>query len=193
METRVIPFKRQTRSFLKLLLEVIILLKKTILIVLCLFSLLTSGALAASSENALMSVALYVDTGGHYVPGSELLTKGLNEVIRYKLNLLFLGSEVLSGNEVLRGLSRAGITGGQDATTEALTAYGSSAHVNNVVLLTVRPLSMELDVKAFNTSDNLFIVNKTVSPPDATSLSALDTFPDMIGQQLAELSGLLKS
>lgn len=173
--------------------EVIHLFKKTILLTLCLFFCLNAGVSAAASDNAFLAVALYVDTEGHYVPGSELLTKGLNEVVRYKLNMLFLGSEVLSGNTVLRDLSRSGIANGRDATAAALSSYGDTAHVSNVVLLTVRPLSMELDVKAFNSSDKQFLVDKTVSPSSVASLSTLDTFSDLIGQQLSELSGLLKS
>ena len=167
--------------------------KKIILLLLCLAFLLPANAMAAANENALTSVALFVDTSGRYVPGSELLTRGLNEVVRYKLNIFFLGSEVLSGNEVLRGLSRSGISTGLEATADNLSAYSGAAHVNNVVLLTVCPLSMEMNVKAYNFASNTFLVDRTVSAPDTSSLSTLDAFSDLIGQQLAELSGLLKS
>ena len=168
-------------------------LKKMVLILLCLTLLAPTVTIASASENAMTSVALYVDTSGHYVPGCELLTKGLNEVVRYKLNMFFLGSEVLSGNEVLRGLSRSGVSTGLDADAGNLSSYAAAAHVNNVVLLTVCPLSMEMNVKAYNSATDSFLVNRTVSAPDTSSLSKLDAFSDLIGQQLAEISAILKS
>ncbi len=167
--------------------------KKIVLALLCLTLLAPTSALAGAGENALTSVALYVDTTGHYLPGSELLTKGLNEVLRYKLNMFFLGSEVLSGNEVLRGLSRSGISSGVDADAANLSSYAAAAHVNNVILLTVCPLDMEMNVKAYNLATDSFLVNRTVAAPDASSLSKLDVFSDLIGQQLAEISAILKS
>lgn len=163
-------------------------IKKSILFLLIIFLLNISTCLAASDDNAMIAVALYVDTSGHYIPGADFLNKALNEVIRFKINALFLGSEVQSGNAVLRDLTRCGITNTISATPELLSTYASTAHVNYVMLFTIHPLDFSLDFKAFSAATNTCIVDKSLTRPDGTeALSAFDTFSVMIGDQLTEI------
>ena len=124
------------------------------LVVMVMISSTTSPAAAAADGNAMAAVALFIDTSGHYIPGVDILNKALNEVIRFKVNLLLLGSEVQSGNEVLRDLNRYNINSAADATVEGLAKYGTDRHVNYIVLVSVRPLDVALDIKAYYTSDN---------------------------------------
>lgn len=167
--------------------------KKILLgILLCLFVAVPLPKAAAADDNAMIAVALYIDTSGHYIPGIDFLNKGLNEAIRYKVNLLFLGSEVLSGYQVLRDLTRAGITNTASATPEALAEYSKAAHVNYTLLFTVRPLDISLDIKAFSTAQNSLLVDKTVTKPDGMSaLSTLDALSTMIGDEISALYRLV--
>jgi len=162
------------------------------LLIVCLFLLLTLsstiGLASPSGDNALAAIALYIDTSGHYVPGTDLLNKALNEVIRFKINALFLGSEVQSGNEVLRELNRCNVSSTATATPEALSAYGAARHVNYIILFSVRPLDVAIDLKAYSTASNDYIVDKTVTRPDGTeSLSTLDTLTSMIGDEVTQV------
>lgn len=167
-------------------------LKKTFIsftLILCLMVGVCSAA--PSQDNAMIAVALYIDTSGHYVPGMDLLNKALNEIIRFKINALFLGSEVLSGNEVLRGLNRCGITDTASATENSLFNYTSNAHVNYVMLFTVHPLDLSMDLKAFSAASQNYLVDKTVTRPDSSeALSTLETFSSMLSN---EISGIFQS
>lgn len=164
----------------------------TILISVLLLSLpLTASAAPAADGNAMAAIALFIDTSGHYVPGMELLNRGLNEVIRFKVNALMLGSEVQTGNEVLRDLRRCNISAAADATPEALASYNDKRHVNYIILLSVRPLDVAIDLKAFSTVSSSYLVDKTICRPDGSeALSTLDVLSSMVGD---ELSGLLQS
>jgi len=160
------------------------------IILICLICLLVTSVtcLAAPGDNAMAAVALYIDTSGHYVPGSDMLNKALNEIIRFKINALFLGSEVQSGNEVLRELNRYSVTSSATATPEALSAYSSNRHVNYLILMSVRPLDMALDLKAFSAASGDYIVDKTVTRPDGTeAMSALDTLSSMVGTEVVQI------
>ncbi len=162
--------------------------RKLIICLLVLFALGTSYCAAASSDNALAAIALYIDTSGHYVPGCDILNKALNEVIRFKVNALFLGSEVQSGNEVLRDLGRLNVTSAADATPEALSSYSASRHVNYVILLSVRPLDVAIDLKAYSAASNSYVLDKTVTRPDGTeAMSTLDTLSGMLGDEVAQV------
>ncbi|XER15016.1 hypothetical protein SATMO3_52990 [Sporomusa aerivorans] len=170
-------------------------MKKIICSFLCLFVLFSFGVCAASpvDSNATAAVALYIDTSGHYVPGMDILNKALNEVIRFKVNALLLGSEVQSGNEVLRDLSRCNISSGSDATAEALAAYGSMRHVNNIILLSVRPLDVAIDLKLYSAVNNSFIVDKTITRPDGTeALSTVEALSNMVGDEVDQALQLVK-
>ncbi len=165
-------------------------MKKVLMVFLLALVMMTSNIspVAAADGNASAAVALYIDTSGHYVPGVDILNKALNEVIRFKINALFLGSEVQSGNEVLRDLNRCNINSAADATPEGLAKYGKDRHVNYIVLVSARPLDVALDVKAYSTADNAYIVDKTVTRPDGTeAASVLDTLSDMVGNEVAQV------
>ena len=95
-----------------------------LVLLLAFFFICSTGFAASLDSNATAAIALYIDTSGYYVPGMDLFNKALNEVIRFKVNALLLGSEVQSGNEVLRDLSRYQINTASDATPQAFTAYG---------------------------------------------------------------------
>ena len=171
-------------------------MSKKILLPLVLILLLNITTCLAnpSDENAMIAVALYIDTSGHYIPGTDLLNKAINEVIRFKINALFLGSEVQSGNAVLRDLTRYGITSTSSATVEQLTTYASAAHVNYVMLFTIHPLDLSLDLKAFSSANNVCMIDKSITPPDGTnSLSLVDTYSTMIGDQLVDLFRIIHS
>ncbi len=151
-----------------------------------LFNIATCLA-APADENAMIAVALYVDTSGHYVPGIDFLNKALNEVIRFKMNALFLGSEVHSGNAALRDLARYGITNTSSATVDLLSNYANNAHVNYVMLFTIHPLDISLDLKAFSATTKTYVIDQTITRPDGTeALSLVDTFSTMIGDQLTQ-------
>ena len=158
------------------------------LVVMVMISSTTSPAAAAADGNAMAAVALFIDTSGHYIPGVDILNKALNEVIRFKVNLLLLGSEVQSGNEVLRDLNRYNINSAADATVEGLAKYGTDRHVNYIVLVSVRPLDVALDIKAYSTSDNAYVVDKSVTRPDGTeAMSVMDTLSGMVGNEVAQV------
>lgn len=163
--------------------------KKLLLLSLVILLLNMTVCLAGpADENAMIAVALYIDTSGHYIPGTEILSKALNEIIRFKINALFLGSEVQSGNAVIRDLNRAGITSTSIATVDLLSNYSRSAHVNYVLLFTIHPIDLSLDLKAFSASSNTYIVDKSITRPDGTeALSLADTFSAMISDQITEL------
>lgn len=167
--------------------------KKLLICSLILLLLLTTPCLAATEDtNAMIAVALYIDTADHYIPGMDLLNKALNEVIRFKVNALFLGSEVHSGNEVLRGLKRNGIISTASATPEALAAYAQSSYVNYVMLFTVNPIDISLQFKAFSAANDAYLADKSVSRPDGSeALSTVDTLTTMIGEQLTFLSTII--
>ena len=148
----------------------------------------TATPVAAAGGNASAAVALFIDTSGHYIPGADILNKALNEVIRFKINALLLGSEVQSGNEVLRDLNRCNISSAADATPEGLAKYGNDRHVNYIVLVSVRPLDVALDLKAYSTADNAYVVDKSVTRPDGMeAASVLDTLSDMVGNEVAQV------
>lgn len=158
------------------------------LLALVIISSTTSPASAAADSNATAAVALFIDTSGHYIPGVDILNKALNEVIRFKINVLLLGSEVQSGNEVLRDLNRCNVNSAADATLEELAKYGNDRHVNYIVLVSVRPLDVALDLKAYSTADNAYIVDKSVTRPDGTeTASVVDTLSDMVGKEVAQV------
>ncbi|QJW47274.1 hypothetical protein HA075_16670 [bacterium BFN5] len=167
---------------------------KRILIITLLFLLAFSSiSFAAGSDNALTAIALYIDTSGHYIPGTDLLNKALNEVIRFKVNALFLGSEVQSGNEVLRDLGRCNVTSAANATPEGLSAYAANRHVNYIVLFSVRPLDLALDLKAYSASSNEYILDKSVTRPDGTETwSTIDTLSSMVGTEVTQVLQMLR-
>ena len=169
--------------------------KKCLLVTLLLLLFIGPVCLASpSDDNAMFAVALYIDTSGHYVPGVDILNKALNEIIRFKINALFLGSEVHSGNEVLRDLNRVGITSTASATPSSLAAYAQATHVNYVMLFTIRPIDVSFDLKAFSTATGTYIADKTVSRPDGTdALSTLDTFSAMISSEISQLFQIIHS
>jgi len=165
-------------------------MKKFFLVILVVMVVISSAVspAAAADGNAMAAVALFIDTSGHYIPGVDILNKALNEVIRFKINLLLLGSEVQSGNEVLRDLNRCNINSAADATTEGLAKYGTDRHVNYIVLVSVRPLDVALDLKAYSTADNAYIVDKSVTRPDGTeALSVMDTLSGMVGSEVSQV------
>jgi len=167
------------------------LLKKILfgfLFVLIVINSTISPVAAAADGNELAAVALFIDTSGHYVPGVDLLNKALNEVIRFKINFLLLGSEVQSGNEVLRDLKNCNINNAADATLEGLAQYGQDRHVNYIVLVSVRPLDVALDLKAYSAADNAYILDKSVTRPDGTeTASVLDTLSSMVGDEVSQV------
>lgn len=145
------------------------------------------------NDNALAAVALYIDTSGHYIPGVDMLNKGLNEVIRFKVNALFLGSEVQSGNEVLRELKRCNVNSAADAVPDALQAYSQARHVNYVLLFSVRPLDVALDIKAYSSGTNSYIMDKSVSRPEGgESISTFDSLTAMVGDEVTQLLQFIK-
>lgn len=159
------------------------------------FMLSITVCLAAPSDaNSMIAVALYIDTSGHYIPGTDLLNSALNEVIRFKINALFLGSQVQSGSIVLKDLARFGITNTASANISSLSSYASTSHVNYVMLFTIHPLDFSLDLKAFSASTNHYIVDKSISRPDNLSaLSLIDTFSAMIGDELLQIFKTINS
>jgi len=61
--------------------------KKLILLILVILLLNATTCFAGpSDENAMIAVALYIDTSGRYIPGTDFLTKALNEVIYNTIN-----------------------------------------------------------------------------------------------------------
>lgn len=142
----------------------------------------------------MIAAAVYIDTGGTYVPGLDFLVKAINEVIRFKINALFLGSEVLTGNQVLRDLNRYGITDAASATADTLTAYAQGAHVNYVLLFLIRPLDVSLDIKAFSGGTGTFLMDQTISRPNETSaMSTVEALSTMVGNQITHLFDLIQA
>jgi hypothetical protein len=171
-------------------------MKKTFLLLVCILLLNVSICSASSpaDDNAMIAVALYIDTSGHYVPGIDLLNKALNEVIRFKINALFLGSEVHCGNEVLRDLNRYGIASTADASVDNLTQYAQTTHVNYVMLFTVHPVDISLDIKAFSAETETYIADRTITRPDGSdTMSTVETFSAMIGDQITQIYHAIRS
>lgn len=156
----------------------------SLIVLICLNSAI---CLAASpDDNALAAVALYIDTSGHYFPGAEIINKALNEVIRFKINALFMGSEVQSGNEVIRDLSRSNVVNAASATPDNLSVYAANRHVNYIILLSVRPLDVAIDLKTYSTATNGFIIDKSITRPDGAGTQAtMDALSEMVGTEIA--------
>ena len=168
---------------------------KRLILLLMVFFVFGCGLCQANSTdgNAMAAIALYIDTGGSYVPGMDMLNKALNEIIRYKINALFLGSEVQSGNEVLRELSRCDVNNASEATAEKLLNYSNVRHVNNIIVIAARPLDIALDIKAYSLAANGFILEKTVTRPDGSvALSTIDALSAMIGDEVAQILQMIK-
>lgn len=161
------------------------------MLLLCLSTAICQAAPA--DDNALAAVALYLDTSGHYFPGAEMITKALNEVIRFKVNALLLGSEVQCGNEVIRDLGRANVTGVASATADNLAEYAANRHVNYIILLSVRPLDVAIDLKTYSTASNDFIIDKSITRPDGMEArTTLDALSEMLGTEIAEVLQALR-
>jgi len=163
--------------------------KKNLLLLVMVMLVNIGVCLAAPvAENSTIAVALYIDTSGHYIPGIDMLNKALNEILRFKINALFLGSEVQSGDGVIQDLTRYGITNTSSATVDLLSPYAATAHVNYVMLFTIHPLDVSLDLKVFSASTNTYIIDQSLTrPADTETLSLVDTFSTMIGGQLTQL------
>jgi len=168
--------------------------KKIILLLLILFITSIPLCMAESqNDNSMIAVALYIDTSGYYIPGTDFLNKALNEAIRIKMNLLFLSSQVQSGTPVLNDLSRSGITSTSTATLDSLSTYAQMAHVNYVMLFTIHPLDVSVDLKAFSTSRNAYIIDKSIARPKTSADAPLaDAFTEMINNELSDVFNIMK-
>lgn len=165
-------------------------MKKTFILLFLVFMLINMPNCSALGQdtNAMAAVALYVDTSGHYIPGADMLNKALNEVIRFKVNALFLGSEVVCGNEVLRDLCRYNINTSADINTEALADFSGARHVNYVIIISVYPFDVSMNLKAYSSATNSFLVDKAVTRPEGMeSISNFEVLSNMVGNEITQV------
>lgn len=158
--------------------------------------LLTPPCRAAQvpADSAFVAAALYLDAGDRYVPGLDLLNRGLNQLLRAQLGSLLLGSEVYVGSDVLRDLQRHGVTDAPSAQPAALTSYCLDRRVKNVLLFTVNPLDLAVDCKAFAAKDEQFVLNKQLTAPEEGDLaSSYERLSALFSRELPEIVANLKS
>lgn len=140
-----------------------LILKRSILLALiaCLFWL---PALPAKSAASAVSAALYVDTE---LPGGDYINRGLNELLRFKLNALFMGSVVQTGSDVLAALAADGTTSAETSPT-ALESYALHNRTDYVFLLYLHPSEARLEVKLYSLAAHKLTINQSLGyePPD---------------------------
>lgn len=140
-----------------------LLMKRSLLLAL-LACLLWLPALPAKSSAAAVSAALYVDTD---LPGGDYVNRGLNELLKFKLNALFMGSVVQTGSDVLSALADDGTTAA--ATSAAsLESYALHHHTDYIFLLYLHPSEARLEVKLYSQLSHKMMIDQSLGyePPD---------------------------
>lgn len=97
--------------------------------------------------------------------GLDLLESGINRLIQAKLNLVMMDGMVLSGNSVIKDLKKLGINDFNTADLDKLKNYGHVNDVAYVLLLTLHPLDISADIKAFDVSKGDYIIGKKITQP----------------------------
>lgn len=143
-------------------------MKKQIIICLSLLLLWTNVCSAGQNQlnpSPYVAVAVQIDTAGRDILGLDLLESGINRLIQAKLNLIMLDGMVLSGNSVIKDLKKLGIDDFNTADLDKLKNYGHANDIAYVLLLTLHPLDISADIKAFDVSKGDYIIGKKITQP----------------------------
>ncbi len=176
-------------------------MKKQFILIPLLVLLLTTVCFAESplsSPGPLIAVAVHVDTADRSIFGVDLLEAGVNRLIEAKFSLLMMDGMVRSGNQVTNDLKKAGITNFNAAEEIKLKHFGQTNSVSYILLLTLYPLDMSADIKAFDVHKGDFLFGKKITQPkEAESKSGfmdnmLSNFSRLIDNELDQIIAAIK-
>lgn len=172
-------------------------MKKSIIICLSILMLLTTPCFASNnafSPSPILAVAVNIDTDGKNVFGLDFIEAGINRLIQAKFSLVMLDGTVLSGSSVLRDLKKAGIKDFKDAEAARLANFGKENEVPYILLLTLNPMDISADIRAFDVKKGDYIIGKKITQPPAVAESSsgimdsmLAKFSRLIDNELDEL------
>ncbi|HWR43244.1 hypothetical protein [Sporomusa sp.] len=143
-------------------------MKKQVIICITLLLLWTNSCFAGQgllSPGPLVAVAVHIDTAEKNIFGVDLLEAGINRLIEAKFSLVMMDGMVLSGSSVIRDLKRSGIDDFNTAELDKLKYFGQTNAVSYVLLLTLHPLDISADIKAFDVSKGDYIIGKKITQP----------------------------
>ncbi|WP_371368868.1 hypothetical protein SRRS_22730 [Sporomusa rhizae] len=142
--------------------------KNSFIICLILLLMLTTPCFAGQSSivtSSFVAVAVHIDTANKDIIGVDLLEAGINKFIQYKSSLVMMDGMILSGSSVLRELKKAGIDDFSNPNPTKLQDFGKINDVSYVLLLTLYPLDISADIKAFDVSKGDYLVGKKITQP----------------------------
>ncbi|MDF2572800.1 MAG: hypothetical protein K0R55_4404 [Sporomusa sp.] len=143
-------------------------MKKQVIICLSLFLLWTNVCFAGQSllsPGPYVAVAVHIDTAGKDIFGVDLLEAGINRLVQAKFSLVMMDGMVLSGNSVIKDLKKSGIDSFETADLIKLKNFGQTIDVSYVLLLTLHPLDVSADIKAFDVGKGDYIIGKKITQP----------------------------
>ncbi|SMC67630.1 hypothetical protein [Sporomusa malonica] len=143
-------------------------MKKQVIVCLSLLLLWTNVCFAGQSllsPSPYVAVAVHIDTTSRDILGVDFLESGINRLIQAKFSLVMMDGMVLSGNSVLKDLKKSGIDDFNTADLGKLKNFGQTNDVAYVLLLTLHPLDVSADMKAFDVSKGDYIIGKKITQP----------------------------
>lgn len=149
------------------------------------------------APNPLVAVAVHIDTGDKNIFGvDDLLEAGINRLIQSKFSLIMMDSMVISGNSVVRDLKKSGIDNFAAAPTNKLKDFGTAHEVSYVLLISLHPLDISADIRAFDVNKGDYIIGKKITQPkEAESKSGfMDTMLSKFSRLIdSELDDVVKT
>lgn len=167
-----------------------------ICIILLLFTTPCFAGQNTPTPGPLVAVAVHIDTADKSILGADLLEAGINRLIQTKFSLVMMDQMVLSGSSVLRDLKKSGISDFATADPSKLKNFGKDNELSYVLLLTLYPLDISADIKAFDVNKGDYIVGKKITQPkEAESASGfMDTMLSKFSRLVdSELDDILKT
>jgi hypothetical protein len=140
------------------------------------------------SPGPRIAVAVHIDTAEKDIFGVELLESGINRLVEAKFSLLMLDGMVLSGSSVTRDLRRSGIDDFNTPEQSKLKSFGQLNDVSYVLLLTLHPLDISADIKAFDVSKGDYIIGKKI-----TQLKEAEPKPGFMDNIVSKFSHMIDS
>ncbi|MDF2571220.1 MAG: hypothetical protein K0R55_2824, partial [Sporomusa sp.] len=101
---------------------------------------------------------------------------------------LMLDGMVLSGSSVTRDLRRSGIDDFNTPEQSKLKSFGQLNDVSYVLLLTLHPLDISADIKAFDVSKGDYIIGKKI-----TQLKEAEPKPGFMDNIVSKFSHMIDS
>lgn len=173
--------------------------KNSFIVCLMLLLLWTSPCFAGQNSigaSSFVAVAVHIDTADKDIIGIDLLEAGINKLIQYKSSLVLMDGMILSGSSVLRELKKSGIDDFSNHNPTKLQEFGRNNNVSYVLLLTLYPLDISADIRAFDVSKGDYLIGKKITQPkEAESKSGfMDTMVNKFSRLLdSELDEIFKA